>query len=566
MNSRKKEASFRPEVIIWIAAIILVVILVCVPIGYMLVQSITDKNGAFTLANFVKYLGKKRIIDAIINTLLVGVSISVLSALLGVFMAFGVSRTNMKGKGLVRSSVIISIITPPFLLSLAYIILAGPNMGLFNRFLRQVFHLATDYGPINIYSIIALVVLSLPMGIATIFLIVFPALGNIDPYFEEASRISGASFGRTAFSVTLPLVKPAIISGMVLAFGQSVALYGVPQMLNINVLTIAIRESVVTLNLKEGAVLSVVITVLSLCAILLYRRSVRSSNHYQTISAKGFRPGVTKLGKTRHVFTLVGIVYSMIAFVIPYATLIMTSFMKSIGNGFVRSNLTFGNYIALFGNSSVIKAFKNSFILAVGTATVVVLLGLIISYLIVRAKVKGKGVLEYLSNLPMGISGTALAMGLIFMYLAKPLSALHLYGTLGIMMIAYCTRQLPSGMRYAQTALIQINYELEEAARISGATWLRTTWDVTIPLAKSSLFYSWILAFITAFPELSSSVMLRNNRTDVISTAIMNIWNGGQGGIPTAAAFATVVFLLITLLIAIAQKVTGKSLLEKSEQ
>jgi iron(III) transport system permease protein len=155
-------------------------------------------------------------------------------------------------------------------------------------------------------------------------------------------------------------------------------------------------------------------------------------------------------------------------------------------------------------------------------------------------------------------------MGLIFMYLSFPLNQLKLYGTIGLLLVAYVTRMLPSGARYCQSALIQINTELEEASRISGASWGRTTLKVTIPLAKTGLIYAWILTFVMAFPELSSSVMLRNAGTDVVATAILDLWDGA-GGLPQAAAFGTVVFMIVTMLVLLAQKLSGQSLLDRSK-
>ena len=237
--------------------------------------------------------------------------------------------------------------------------------------------------------------------------------------------------------------------------------------------------------------------------------------------------------------------------------------MKSIGNGFILSNFYVDNYINLIKRQNAIIAFKNSLVLAFSTSTIIIIIGLIAAYIIVRLKVKGSGLLEYLCNMPMGISGTALALGLIFMYLTKPLSYLNIYGTLGILLIAYVTKQLPLGVRYCQSSIIQISSELEEASRISGASWIKTMGKITIPLAKTGIIYAWILSFINVFPELSSSTLLRNAKTDVVATAILDLWDG-SGGLPQAAAFGTVVCLLITLLVMIAQKIAGQSMLEKS--
>lgn len=560
---QRTQGKFEGAKIVWAIAVLLIMFLVLVPIGFLLYESVTDNAGRLTFENFANQLSRTNVLTALRNTLLVAAGNGIGSVLIGVTLAFGVSRTNMRGKGLVRSSIVVSIMTPPFLLTMAYIILAGPNSGLLNELLRSIFGIESTYGPINIYSVWALVVLSMPQGVATVFLMTFPALQNMDPYLEEASRMMGAGAARTSLRITIPLIRPAILSGLMLSLGQSVALYGVPRMLGINVLTTAIRETLVTMRFKNAAVLSIMVSVLSVLAVFLYRRSIRSSKKFQTISAKGFRPNVMRLRWPRHLFTTLGIIYALVAFLVPYLTLLSTSFLKSSGRGFTFENLTVQNYVQLFNDDQVRRAFFNSVLLAFGSATVVVLLGLIIGYIVVRTHLRGRSVLEYLSNVPMGLSGTALAMGLIFMYLTKPLSFLGVYGTLWILLIAYVTRQIPSGVRYSQSALLQISSELEEASRICGGSWIRTMLNVTIPLAKTGLLYAWILTFISAFPELSASVMLRNAQTDVVATALMDVWDG-SGGLPRAAAFGSLVFLLVTVLIMLAQRLTGRSLIDKS--
>jgi iron(III) transport system permease protein len=550
---------------IFLSAVGIVVFLVCVPCGFLLWESFTDKAGSFTLANYPRYLVRPNVVEAVLNTLVVSISISAAGCLLGVAMAFGVSRTNMLGKGLVKSAVVISVMTPPFLLTLAYIILGGPNEGLVNKFLRWLLSLATTHGPINIFSLWSLVILGLPMGTAIIFLMAFPALENMDPYLEEAARITGGSAWRSAIDVTIRVIKPAIFSGMILAFGQTVAMYGVPRMLNINVLTLAIRESLVIQDFKLGAVLSVTTTGLSLLAVFLYRHSMRSGKRYNIISSRGFRPAAMKLGKSRHVFTAIGMAYAVFAFILPYTILLAVSFMKSLGMGFSADNLSFRNYVNIFNSASNWNAFKNSLTLAFGTSTIVVAVGLIIAFILTRTSIRRRAWLEYLCNLPMGISGTALAMGLIFMYLTYPLNILKLYGTLGILLIAYCTRQLPSGVRYGHSSLLQISKELEEASRVAGAGWLKTIAKITIPLVRNGMFYAWILAFINVFPELSASSMLRNSRTPVVATAILELWDGA-GGLPQAAAFGSIVFLLVAGLVAFGQTIVGGSMLDRQKR
>lgn len=558
----KVQSKFDFTQLIWLVAVLFLVFIIVLPIGYTLYESFTNQSGSLTLSNY-NYLSRPYVQEAIFNTILLALGVGFLSVVIGVPLAFGVSRTNMSGKSLVKSAVVISVVTPPFLVSMAYIVLLGPRVGYINIFLRNLFNLPLTSGPIDIFSLWGLIILGLPGGVALVFIQNFPTFANMDPSLEEAARMSGANPLKTILHITLPVMKPAILSGALLACTTALAMYGVPHMLNINVLTIAIRQAFIVLDFKAGATLSTVVIVLSVSGLMLYRWSVRMASRYQTISAKGFRPAVMRLGKSRHLFTALGVVYALFTLILPYGSLIIVSLLRTLGTGISLQNLTLQNYIVVFRSALPKAALLNSVILATGTSTVVVFLGLFVGYLVVRTRMKGRMILDYLSILPMGIAGTALAAGLIIVYLTPPFVRLAVYGTNWILLIAYTTRFTPTGMRFCQSALLQVGKELEESSRVSGANQTQTLRYVTIPLIKNALLFAWILVFIQTLPEISASTLLRGAGTDVISTAILDMWDG-TGGMRSASALGVILFVLITVLLILAQKLGGRSYLDAS--
>lgn len=547
---------------LWIICVGLLIYLIVSPIGYMIYESFTGVDGAFTLEHYYNSFSNPRIVEAVYNTLIVSAGVAILSIICGVPLAFGVSRTNMPGKNMVKIAVFISIITPSFLLSMAYIVLAGPNAGYANRLLRFLFNLSTDYGPLNIYTLLGLIVLSVPGGVSYVFLQASPAFENMDPSLEESARSSGASQWQMVKDITLPLAKPAILSGALLSFSITLAMYGIPHMLNMNYLTIAIRKALLLgLDFKTTSTLSVVVVFMSITALMLYRMTIRSVKVYQTVSGKGFRPRVIQLKKGRYVFLAVGIFYSVFAFLLPYSTLILVSLFKNVGEGLKWSNLTLRNYPYALSLPLARVGFANSTWLSTCSATIVVFISIVVGYIVIRSNIRGKGLLDYLSILPLGIAGTALAAGLILIYLG-PLSFIPIYATLWILMVGYVTRFIPIGMRNIQTSLMQVSSELEEVARITGANWGQTVRDITIPIIKNGILCAWILVFVRTFSELSVSILLRNVGTDVVSTAILDMWDGSER-MPTAMAFGVVLFLFVTIIILIAQKITGSSITER---
>jgi iron(III) transport system permease protein len=561
----RKESGFLDLAkLVWALAAAMLIYLIVVPFGYMAYECLTTARGAATLANIPKYFGKDFVVEAIVNTFLLSGAVTFLSVLLGVPLAFGVSRTDMWCKGLVRSTVLVSLITPPFLRAIAYVILAGPNVGYLNELLRFLFGLTAQSGPLDIFGPWGFVVLSIPGGMAFVFLQTASAFENMDPSLEEGARLAGATPRQVALRITLPMAKHAILSGALLAFSVSLAMYGIPHILNVNVLTIAIRKSLLMpLDFKGASTLSMIVIVASLITLFLYRLSVRSAKKFQTITGRGFRPSVMRLGRWRHGFTALGLLYGIFAFVLPYGLLVLVSCMRRIGYGLAFDNFTFQNYLFIWREPLPRTAIINSFILATASSTIVVILGIVVGYIIARTRVRGRAVLDYLAILPLGIAGTALAAGLIIVYLNRPLSALGVYATLWILLIAYVTRFIPFGVRYCQTAFMQVSQDLEEAARLGGANWFQTVRHILLPLIKRGAVYAWIVAFLSAFPEISASILLRNIGTDVVATAILDMWDG-TGGLPAASALSVIVFLVLTVLVLVAQRITGRSMLERS--
>lgn len=523
------------------------VYLVALPIGYMLVDAFTNDDGALTVANFAEFIANPKLQAATFNSLLVGASVAVLSVAIGAPLAFGVARTDMWAKGLVQATMIISLVSPDFLLAIAYVGLAGPNAGYINTALRHLIGIEGE-GPINIYSLWGLIFTALPHGVSFVFLALVPALRNLDPALDEAARVQGASVGRTVFHITLPLMRPALMSGALLAFAGSLATYGPAQVLGLNVLTISIREALLRLDFKAASAASVVLVAMSLVALALYRRSTRQAERFRTMGGKSFADRSLDVGAGATALTAFGLAYCLLFLVVPYGTLFAVSLMRTVGDGFSADNWTLANYAAVFANPAVRSAAWLSLTLAAGSATLVVAMGFLIAYLLVRSRARERALLDYLSVLPLAVPGTALALALVVVYLNPPFNALGFYGSFGILFVAYLTRYVTFGVRLNQSTLLQLPPELEEASRISGAGPLKTVAVVTAPLMRHALLYAWILVFILAVPELSASIILKGLDTQTLSTVLLDIW-AGNGGPVTASALGITIFAGVTVLL-----------------
>lgn len=536
--------------LLWLA------LLIAMPVSVILVTSVYDEG--FTLQHYSAFAARPALLSATANSFIVAAGIAVLSLLIGGPLAFGVARTDMRFKTLVRTAMIIALISPEFLLAMGYILLAGPNAGYVNVALRGILGSSETAGPLNVFTLWGLVLTALPNGVAFVFLTMTPAFSNMDPALDEAARMKGASALGAVRTVTLPLMRPAMLSGMLLAFATSLAMYGPPQMLGIDTLTVAIRNALVDLDFSLASVAALVLVCLSIVALVVQRVSTRHSERYRTLGGKSFRARTIDLGRGTHLLSALGFVYALVALVVPYGGMLTASLMKSIGNGFTADNWTLANYGVILTDSSIARAAMLSLGLAAASATIVVVTGLVVAYVVLRTRMRGRVVLDYLSVMPLAIPGTALAFALVVAYLNWPLNMSGFYGTPAILLMAYLARFVPVGVRNSQSGLLQIAPELEEASRVFGAGEFKTLLSITVPLVLPSILYTWILVFIMAIPELSASVILRGFGTQTIATSLIGIWSG-NGGLAVASAFGISIFAVVGTLFGLAAWILRRS-------
>jgi iron(III) transport system permease protein len=264
------------------------------------------------------------------------------------------------------------------------------------------------------------------------------------------------------------------------------------------------------------------------------------------------RPQLIDLGSTRWLLFAFCAVVFVIAILLPYAALIAVSVSKSWGLAFWK-NLTLANYhFVLFEYDVTRRAIVNSLILAVASATIAALLGAMIGWIDLRTRIPGRRLLDYVALIPLGLPGIVMAVALIQFWLRMPVP---LYGTLGILLLAYTARYIPLGVRAANTSLRQVDPSLEESARILGASWGMTMREITLPLIRPGLFAGWILVFVPAIQELSASILLFSSDSMTLAVAVYNLYETGY--VEPVSALAIVNMAIIGVAIWVANRLSG---------
>jgi iron(III) transport system permease protein len=256
------------------------------------------------------------------------------------------------------------------------------------------------------------------------------------------------------------------------------------------------------------------------------RLSTRGSK-YATMTGKGFRPRLIDLGPWRHAAIAVFLVYFLLIVVLPLAVLLWSSFQKfySVPSMEALSRLTLDPYRTILNYPALGRTVWNSLLLALATATLIMLVTSVICWIVVKTKLPGRWLLDNIASLPMVFPGIVLGLSIMILYLYLPIGV---YGTIWIMLIAYITRFMPYGLRYNTTSMLQIHKELEESAAMSGASWATTFRRIILPLLKPGLVAGWIYIVIVSIRELSTSILLYSPGNEVMSILIWELWENGQ--------------------------------------
>lgn len=550
-------ACFTPQSLLWGLVTVVLAILVLLPLYHLLIESFTVSTG-LSLSNYAQIFQLKRFHEALLNSLVLGLTCAVISMLLGTPLAWLVSRTTIPGRRFLRLCVLGAFVTPGFVNALSWTLLAGPNAGLLNKWWMALSGASTGF--INIFSLHGLILVSLATIYPLAFLFMYNAFEMIDSEMEEAARMLGAGTLRIFLTITLPLALPAIIAGFIMTFLEALILYGAPAFIGVPARIYVVTTQLWSLfeyppKIGQAAALSLPLLLLT-AGLLWLQRRLLGQRHFATIKGKGGRLARIDLGWWQWPILGGAVLIVFVTFLLPNFIIVEASFLRHSFRGFSLSNLTLKNYaFVLFGYEAGTLSIRNSLVTSGLAATVAVFMTAVTAYLTERKLVRGSAVLSFLAMLPLVIPGMVFAVGLFAAYSTGPII---LYGTLWILMLAYLTKHMPFAFMSCKSALASVHQELESAASILGASRLRVLRDITCPLIKNGLLAGWILVFIPSLKELSASVLLYNSKTTVIPTAIMDAYLLPQW--EAVAALSVLLLVINALVVAVGYRCMGNNM------
>ena len=500
----------------------------------------SSKTGLLSLDNYIRFFTKKYYYSALFRSLFVSSVSTVTSLLVGVPIAYLMTRYNVWMKKYIHIFIIMSLMSPPFIGAYSWIMLFG-RAGVVTSFFDDVLGIALP----SIYGKLGIILVFTFKLFPYVYLYTSGAMGSIDSSLEEAAENLGSSKLRRLFTVTIPVIIPSIAAGAIMVFMTSLADFGTPMLLveGYMVLPVLVYNeymSEIGGNAYLASALSVIVVLCSTTVLLVQKHLVSKKNYVMT----AMRPPqeIQLRGVKRFLATFPVALVTFIG-ILPQIVVIVTSFIKADFTGFV-GGFSLDSYMTIFNRLGT--NIKNTFLFSTIAIVFIIIIGMLISYIIVRQKGAAGQIMDMLIMFPFVIPGAVLGISLIVAFNKEPVI---LTGTAAIMIIAFVVRKLPYTVRSGSAFLQQMDPSVEEASINLGVSPMKTFFTLTARLMAPGILSGGILSWITCINELSSSVMLYGGKTSTISVAIYTEVVRNSYG--TAAALATIltVSTVVSLLI-----------------
>ncbi len=554
----------------WAIAFLLIMV-VAAPITMLVISSFREGSyvspGAFTFRNYKAVYLNSHTYPAIINTVIYATVGSVISLLLSIIFAWLIERTDMPGRNWAWSMMLLPLGMPAILRSMAWILLLQPRTGIINVWLRAtgIFGPNLTEGPVNIYTLPGMIFVATMGGTTTLFLLMVGVFRLMDPSMEEAAWVCGANKWTTMRRVTLGLTKPAILAAAMYSFLSYLDDFDIPLLIGLQAgifllpTLIYFTAYVIPSHGLDSAYSTIFLIFAIVLVWIYYRVAIRRSEKYATITGKGFRPRRLLLGRWRWVGLGLFIFFFIVNVALPFLTLAWASFLKTfkVPSREALQYLTLQNYVGLFQEPLIVSSWVNTFILSFTTATTTMGLAFLISWVVIRLKVRGGVFLDAIAFIPHSIPAVAIALALVIFYLHPALRWMPIYGTMGIMVLAIMARYLAFATRTTNSAMVQLHKELEEAAQAAGANRLITLLRITFPLLLPPFIAGWVWVFAHTLRNFSIPLMLATPKNQTIAIVMYHFWER-KADLSLASALGISLLVVVSILTIFSRRIISQ--------
>lgn len=520
------------------------------PLFLILYKSgINGDTGAFTIDNFAHFFAKKFYWGTMINSLKVTVVSTILSAVVGLPLAYLMRSVKIRGGSFLNILIVISYLSPPFIGAYAWIQMLGRN-GVVTHFINDLFGI--HYG--GVYGFAGIVLVFTLQSFPLVYIYVSGALKNLDNSLNEAAESLGCSRMGRIWKIIVPLVMPTLLASSMLVFMRVFADFGTPMLIGEGYQTLPVliyNQFMGEVSGDDGFAAAICCIVIGLTIVMFFvQRFLATRNTYAMTALK---PMVAEKAKgLRNILAHLAVYLTVGLAVLPQFVVIYTSFLATNGGQVFTGGFALQSYEAtLFAKDN--DVIWHTYFLGLCAIAIVLVVGVLIAYLSMRKKNALNSVLDVVTMFPFIIPGSVLGIAFVFAFNKSPVI---LTGTALIMIISFAVRRMPYTVRSSAAVLGNISPSIEEAAVSLGASEMTTFRKIMIPMMAPGVLSGAIMSWVTIISELSSSIILYTNSTQTLTVSIYTeVIRGNYGN---ASAYATILTLTSVLSLLIFYKVTGK--------
>lgn len=539
---------------IWTAFTVIILALfllfVVYPLSLVLYKSVVDpQTGQLTLDHFVRFFTRKYYLNTMYNSFKVTITATLISATLGISMAYLTRSVQIRGTKMLNIFIVMAYLSPPFIGAYAWIQILG-RAGVVTRFVNGALH--TNFE--GIYGYWGIVLVFALQSFPLIYMYVSGALQNMDNSLNEAAESLGATPLERMKDIILPLLLPTVLAGALLVFMRVFSDFGTPMLIGEGYRTFpTVLYSQFMGEVSNDDFFSAALCVIIIAFTLIFFFIQRWIAHRHTYHMSALKPMQPKQAPPMKSFLCHLFVYSVVFLgMLPQLTVIITSFLEENTAHMFTNKFTLINYVnTIFSKNSRVVA--NTYLFGIAAIALVVVCGVLISYLAERRRSFLTSSVDTLTMLPYIIPGTVLGISFLYAFNSPPLV---LSGTALIIIISLSIRRMPYTIRSCNATIGQISPSVEEAAVSLGASEMRSFWEITIPMMLPGVLAGAIMSWVTVISELSSSIILYRAATQTLTVSIyVEVIRSNFGN---AAAYSAVLTLTSVISLLLFFKITGR--------
>lgn len=524
---------FQMSTLVMIILLSLLAFLTVYPLGMIFYGSFRSSApgdpGFFTLKGYQEAFSDPTIIKAFWTTLWIGIVRTAITMVTAVFICWIVIRTDTPFKDGFEFLFWIGFFLPSLPMTMGWILLMDPDYGFINKLWKS---LPFVTGPLlNIYSYAGIIWAHIGISTSIRVIMFAPAFRNMDASLEESARMSGESSIGALVKITFPLLIPAIMGATLLGFIRSLEAFEVELLLGMPAKIFVFATKVYDLLRWEPpkyppAMALSMVFMLTIFLLVFLNRWIIGGREYTTVTGRGFLQRPIMLGKWKWAtFTFCALYLAIFTF-LPMVFLVIGTFMKISGLFNVPDPWSMRHWTAVLSDPLLLPSLKNSFIMGFGAAILGSLFFSIISYVVVRTKIRGRMVVDFMSWLPWAVPGILLSLGLLWVFLGGVITLKFMYGTLYILILAMIITDIPVGTRIFGGTMVQLGKELEESSRVLGASWIRTFRSIVMPLLAPTFVAVGVIGFLSSMRSIQTVVLLYSGKSRVLSILMLEHYIG----------------------------------------